>query len=275
MTISLTTRNDITLDVYESVAWEGKGVTLSDQAGRTMADARTAFERLMEHPEVVIYGVTSGYGQNAHLRFTPEERLAHARRGMGPPFASFGPALPERVVRGITLARLANFLDGYAAARPEVANAVAGMLDGGPMPYVPRDGHGGAGEITLLTPLFVEIMNTVEMREKDALCLVNGSPAGAALVADAALMARRRIELAEEVFALSAEALGMPLAHVDIALEKLWTDPFEITSLANLRRLLEGGGRAAQELPGAGQLPDIATDAGPAPPGRGGRPSGG
>ena len=89
MTISLTTRNDITLDVYESVAWEGKGVTLSDQAGRTMADARTAFERLMEHPDVVIYGVTSGYGQNAHLRFTPEERLAHARRGMGPPSNSF------------------------------------------------------------------------------------------------------------------------------------------------------------------------------------------
>ncbi len=251
MTITLTTRNDITLEIYEAVAWKGEAVDLSDAAIDKMTTCRAAFEGLIDQSDVVIYGVTSGYGQQAGLRFTPEERRAHARRGMGPPYVNFGPAFPERVARGIALARLANFIDGFAAVSPAVAQAVAAMLGGRVMPPVPRDGHGGAGEITILTPLFVDLMNEVELHEKDALCLVNGSPGGAALVADAVLSAARRIDLAEEVFALSAEALGMPLEHVDPTLETLWTDEYEAASVRNLRHLLADGaeGRRSYQAP--------------------------
>ena len=49
---------------------------------------------------------------------------------------AFGEPLPDRVVRAIVLARLANFVDGHAAVRAEVATEVAGML-GSPLPEVP------------------------------------------------------------------------------------------------------------------------------------------
>ena len=45
--------------------------------------------------------------------------------------------MPERVSRAIVFARLANFVEGHAAISPAIANGVAAMLDGGPLPVLP------------------------------------------------------------------------------------------------------------------------------------------
>ena len=74
MTITLNSRADFTLEAARRVAWGGEGVVLGEAAQRAMAEARTRFLRLIEEPEVIIYGVTSGYGQNARVRLAPEER---------------------------------------------------------------------------------------------------------------------------------------------------------------------------------------------------------
>jgi histidine ammonia-lyase len=62
------------------------------------------------------------------------------------------------------------------------------------------------------------------------------------LVADAALAARRRLDLAHRVFALSIEAFRAPLEHYDAALEALWGDPHEAAALRGLRGFLAGAG---------------------------------
>ena len=80
----------------------------------------------------------------AHLRFTPEERREHARKPPRAVAASFGEPLPERVSRGIVLARLANFAGGHAAIAPDLAEAVAALLDGGRLPPVPALGNGAS-----------------------------------------------------------------------------------------------------------------------------------
>ena len=83
------------------------------------------------------------------------------------------------------------------------------------MPSVPASGQGGAGEILALYPLFAELSTRFELEVKERGSLINGSPCAAALVADAALAARRRVRLAEQVFALSIEAFRAPLEHYD------------------------------------------------------------
>jgi histidine ammonia-lyase len=241
MTLVLETRRDITLDAFYRVAWQGEGVRFHDDARASMGRAREAFLRLLdEDPEIVIYGVTSGFGQMAHLRFTPEERRAHARRKPHATATSFGEALPERVVRGIVLARLANFAGGHAAITPALAEAVAAMLDGGPLPAVPALGNGCPGEILALGHLFAPLTRDIDLAEKDSNALVNGSPCASALIADAVLAARQRLALAVEVFALSIEALQAPLDHYDPVLEELWDDPHETGALRGLRAWLEG-----------------------------------
>lgn len=258
MTVVLETRRDITLDSFRRAAWQGEAVRLHDRAVAAIDGARRAFLSLLDSdPGVVVYGVTSGYGQMAHLRFTPEERRDHARRPPVATMTSFGEPLPERLARGMVLARLANFVEGHAAVSPDLARAVAGLLDGRPLPPVPALGNGCPGEIQALGHLFSGLYAEIEagrlapLGEKESLALVNGSPCAAALAADAALAARRRLSLAVAVFALSVEALKAPLEHYDAALDALWEDPGEGAALGLLRGWLDGAAaeRRAYQAP--------------------------
>jgi histidine ammonia-lyase len=242
MTLRLASRADFTLVNYCRSAWGGESVAFAEDAIARMAETRRQFLDLLDsEPTITIYGVTSGYGQHARLRLSPDERRLHARRPPYGSYVAFGPALPERVARGIVFARLANYVEGHAAISPALARAVAALLDGGALPKVSLAGQGGAGEILGLAPLFVGLAERFELGEKEALALINGSPCATALLADAALAGRRRLELAEEVFALSCEAMRAPHGHFAVELEELWGDPAEGATLARLRELMAGG----------------------------------
>ena len=241
MTVTINTRGDLTLQNCFRVAWQGEDVQLGDTARRAMAKARARFEQLIDDPDVVIYGVTSGYGQHAKVRLGPEERKAQAQRPPRPAAASWGDVVPDRVARALVFARLANFVEGHAAISPHIAEAVAGMLSGGPLPAVPARGQGGAGEILSLSHLFMELAKAHELGEKDVLSLINGSPAATALVADCALSARRRLDLAAKVVALAIEGFNAPLSPYDEALQELWNNPHDRWALERLQALIAGG----------------------------------
>jgi histidine ammonia-lyase len=244
MTLQIATRADLTLNNYREAAWRGRAVRIAPAAQRRIAECRAAFMRLIDgDPNVFIYGVTSGYGQDAKRRIPPEERLRHARK---PPFAAaaaFGPPLPERVARGIVFARLANYVEGHAAVTVGLAEAVAAMLDGERLPKVSSLGQGGAGEILGLAPLFVGLAQKFELAEKESLSLVNGSPCASALIADGAIAMACRLPLIEQVLALSAEAIKAPLEAYAPDFDGLWNDPHEAAALQSLRHLLAGGAR--------------------------------
>jgi histidine ammonia-lyase len=250
MTVVLSDRADLTLDAFRRVAWNGEDARLDADALRRIGAARTAFMALIEDGSITVYGVTSGFGDRARLQLTAEERAQQAReatdRGV-----SFGAALPERVTRGIVFARLANIVGGHAAVRPELASAVAELLDGRALPPVPSQGNGGSGEIIALGHLFRPLAETFELADKEGLALINGAPCAAALIADAALSAGNRLSLAYDAFALSVEAFRAPLEAYDEALESLWGDPHETAALRALRRRLEGAdpARASYQAP--------------------------
>lgn len=118
------------------------------------------------------------------------------------------------------------------------------------MPRVAAAGQGGAGEILALYPLFAELSKRFDLEVKERGSLINGSPCAAALIADAAIAGRRRLQLALETFALSIEAFRAPLEHYDAALDALWGDPDEAAVLRSLRLYLgELHGRRNYQAP--------------------------
>ncbi len=251
MTVVLNARSDVNLAAFYRVAWQREDVRIADAAMQRIAASRTSFLELIDKdPSVVIYGVTTAMGERASHRLTPEEREHHARMKPFPAATSFGDHLPDRVVRGIVLARLSNFIEGHSATTPRIAQAVAQMLDGSPMPPVAAAGQGGAGEILALYPLFAELSSHFELEVKERGSLINGAPCAAALIADAAIAGRRRLQLALQTFALSIEAIRAPLEHYDEALEALWGDRDEAAILRALRRYLStGGARRSYQAP--------------------------
>jgi histidine ammonia-lyase len=201
-------------------------------------------DRVSRDPQALIYGVTSAPGDAAAAVLNDEAESGRPSQLWTA--MSFGDPLPHRVVRAILVARLANFLDGHAAVRGRVAQAVADMLARPALPVVPAQSNGGSGEILALGSLFFELSTQMLLTPKERMALINGSPCAAALVADIALAVGRRIALTEAVFALVAEVSGAPDEHFAPELEELWGDEHEAAALHSVRTLLEGSNRVRQ-----------------------------
>ena len=252
MAITLNSRSDFTLENCRRVAWGGESVVIGEAAKAKMAKARTGFIELVAQPDITIYGVNTGYGHHAKQRLDAAAQQKHAAAPTFHRAASWGDALPERVVRAMVFARLTNFIEGHAAISPSVAAKVAAMLDGGPLPPVPARGQGGAGEIMSLSHLFCMLPEDTEIGPKDMLSLLNGSPAASALIADHSLAANGRLQIAAEVFALAAEAFNAPHGHFAAELEGYWNNPHDAKALSLLRSLMgpgHGGARRPYQAP--------------------------
>ena len=242
-------RTDITLALIHAVAWRGSPLEIAPEALALMDRAHEAFEglvaeRLRDDPQSLIYGVTSAPGDAAAAALDQQGRAGRPTRLWTA--MSFGEALPERVVRAIVVARLANFLEGHAAVRGQTAQAVADMLDAPELPAVAGESNGGSGEVLALGTLFYGLSERLSLTAKERMALINGSPCAAALIADVALAGRRRLELAESVFALVADVAGAPDEHYAVELEELWGDEHEAQALRSLRAMLEGSDRVRQ-----------------------------
>jgi histidine ammonia-lyase len=244
MTVLVDSRRDFTLENFRRVALGGEGVQIGPEARRTMAAARESFMALLDSDRTAfIYGTTTRAGIEVGRPLAPSEQRDYARSRRRNSSASFGGEadLDDHVVRGIVFARLANFVEGNAKTRPVIAERIAALLDG-PLPTVSLGGQDGPGEVLPL----LRLMNTIDgdFEEGEPMALVNGCPCAAALVADVALASRRRLRIAERVFALSIEAFHAPLDAYDEALEALWEDEDEVAALRALRESLAGASDA-------------------------------
>ena len=237
--IELDTRHDINLETYQRVAWEGEAARFSTAALARIEHARRSFLAYVEaHPTQRIYGANTRVGPGAKSVLTGEELEQQTQRRPGAAGVSFGEPLPPRVVRGVLLSRLANFIDGHSAVSLPVASAVVAMLDGRDLPVVPGRANGAAGEINALGHLFFDMTRDLPLGPKDNSALTNGAPCASALVADAVLCARRRLHLTTEVFALAIEAFKAPLEHYDRVLAACWGNPHDAAALDALAPLL-------------------------------------
>jgi histidine ammonia-lyase len=253
VTVTLARRADISLDAFARVAWEGEDVAVAPEALAVVARRREQLLALVAaDPTRKLYGVNVHAGDGSDRLMTEAEQRDYAR-GLHSA-TSFGEPLPRRVVRGILLARLANFIEGHAGVSPELVRLVAERLDGRALPPVPRLGNGGSGEILALGWLFGDVPPTLELGVKERMALINGAPCGPALLADAILCAQRTLAVAVDTFCLAVAAYGVSPAMYDERLEALWGDPSQSSALQAIRRRIAG----AAAPPGA--------DAHPQPP---------
>jgi histidine ammonia-lyase len=218
MTVVVNTRDDFTLANFRRVCYGGEPARLGHQARRAMT-----------------LGVRQGPAAGPHGHET-----ACQARWAAPSVGFPHGYLEAAVVRGILFARLASLVSGHAGVRAAIAERVAALLDG-PMPPVPLDSQVGTGEGRPLAHVLAGLRRD-DLHEGEEEALLGGAPCSAALVADAAVRARHRLEHAEAICALSIEGFRAPLGAYDEALDDLWGDAHEAAALRALRRDLDGAG---------------------------------
>jgi histidine ammonia-lyase len=252
MTVVVNHRNDFSLDNFRRVAFGREGVEIGPTARAAMAVARRGFLALLEQDRsAFIYGTTTRPGIEVSTPVPPERQREYARSFRAQTGLGFGGGChDEQIVRGMVFARLADFVEGHAKVRPEVADRVAAML-GSPLPCVPLHGQAGPGEVLPMLHL-MSAVEGLDLEEGEGMGLINGSPYSTAVLADTALRARHRLAHAELIFALSIDAFRAPLDAYDEALEYLWDDRHQVAALRSLRGHLAGAdasGRLTHQAP--------------------------
>jgi histidine ammonia-lyase len=236
MIVTLNSLEDFTLASFAAISRDGASARISDTALARIRERRTAFVRLIDTvPTPWIYNVT---GKSDGTTLDAHERRALSRRYIAAGAVLFidetrrREELPRRIVRGALFCRLANFIEGHAAVRAEVVLAVAAMIDTPFLPIMPRLGHGAAGEMSLLSHLFGDLIERMTLEEKEALALINGAPVAATLMADSLLSAGPLLLEIVGAVAAAIDAYPAPPEAYDPALASLWRNPHAAQALS-------------------------------------------
>jgi histidine ammonia-lyase len=269
-----------TPDDVVAVARDDARVELSGEALAAMAAARRVVDALAAAPDPV-YGVSTGFGALAVRHITPALRARLQRNIVRSHAAGMGPGVEREVVRALMFLRLRTVATGHTGVRPEVARAMADVLNAGITPVVPEFGSlGCSGDLAPLSHCALTLLGEgdaegpdgvvrpaaellaahgvapVELREKEGLALLNGTDGmlGMLLLACADLGAL--FTAADVTAALTLEALLGTDRVLAPALNALRPHPGQAASAANMRRVLAGSGLTGHHQDDAPRVQD-------------------
>lgn len=236
---------------------------LTDTARERIAAARAVIERAASG-DAPVYGVNTGFGNLADVRIGREDLETLQERLVLSHAAGTGEPLAEEEVRGMLLLRANTLSRGHSGVRVELVERLLAMLAAGVHPVVPSRGSVGAsGDLAPLAHLALPLigrgeallggerlpgaeamaragLSPLRLAVREGLGLINGTQAMTALLALAALEARRLVRIADLVGALSTDALRGTDTAFDARIHAVRPHPGQRASAANLARLLAG-----------------------------------
>jgi len=201
--------SSLTIEQVEAVARHGATVSVAEQARAKAQRSRDFLEKCVAD-DIAIYGVTTGIGEFARIRISPEQSAELSRRIIYSHSAGTGDPQPEDVVRAAMLLRANVLAAGYSGVRLSLMDTVIEMINKGVVPYIQEKGSvGTSGDLSPLSQ-FAEVaigegrawykgellpggeameragVKPTDLTFKEGLGLINGSQvmtAGAALLA--------------------------------------------------------------------------------------------
>ncbi|NUT48435.1 MAG: histidine ammonia-lyase [Saccharothrix sp.] len=252
-------------DAVVAVARHGRRVVLADHVLPAMARSRRRLDEVADHRPV--YGVSSGLGalSGTHVPVAQRERMQlHAIRSHA---AGAGPEVETEVVRAMMVLRLRTLASGRTGVRPELATALAGLLNAGITPVVHEHGSlGCSGDLAPLAHVALALIGEGEVRDasgalvpasraladagltpvrvaaKEGLALINGTEGMLGQLCLAAHDLAALFTVADLAAAMSVEALlGSPRAFLP-EVQAVRPHEGQASSAANILRVLAGSG---------------------------------
>ena len=200
--------NSLSIEQIHAVARRGAGVSVAPEALARVQRSRDFIERCVAEG-TAIYGVTTGIGEFARIKISPEQSAELQRRIIYSHSAGTGDPQPADVVRAAMLLRANVLAKGYSGVRVCLLDTVLEMINKDVVPYVNEKGSvGTSGDLSPLSQ-FAEValgegrawyrgellsgaeamkqagIQPTDLTYKEGLGLINGSQmmtAGAALL---------------------------------------------------------------------------------------------
>ncbi len=270
----------LTLDRFLAIVRDRAPVDLTPAARRAVASSRRAVERAVRE-RTPIYGITTGFGGLSH-HVIPSDRARELQLSLIRSHAAgAGPALPEEIVRGLTLLRLNSLAAGHSGVREEVLDRLSDVLNHGLVPWIPAQGSVGAsGDLAPLAHLALALLGEgafvvpatgtrenaadtlareriprLEPVEKEGVSLLNGTALMGSYLALGVADARSLLDAALIAAALSFDALKGQPTSLDERLGAIRNSPDHRAVARSLAALLDGSELAVTPEEWSGQDP--------------------
>ena len=248
-----------------AVAFEGRLVRLSEdpQWRAKLQKTRTIIEQSLSEGHK-IYGVSTGVGYSSGHTIDPDHTHEFAYQIIRQHGCGLGEMLSVEQGRAVVFARLVSLAKGYSAVRPELLEAMCGLLNRGVIPVIPSLGSVGAsGDLTPLSYLAAVLAGEREAYYRGSICpadqalheaglaihhfvpkeslaIMNGTAVMTALGTIVAARFERTLAACEAATALCAEVLfGRSQAFAAFAHE-LKHHPGQIAAAEAIRSALSG-----------------------------------
>ena len=253
----------LTFGEVEAVARDKEAVKLSDGAVERVRTSRMLLEGVLQG-DAPVYGVNTGFGRLAEVKIPRAEQRALQRNMVRSHAAGAGAPLPTEEVRAIILLRANTLARGQSGCRLVVVDRLLDLLNRGITPVVPETGSVGAsGDLAPLAHIALTLIGEgaaevdgsqedaadlladagiapLELLEKEAVALLNGTQATAGIGVLALCRFARALDTADVAGAMSLEGLrGTPDAFRP-EIHAARPHPGQIESARRLWALLQG-----------------------------------
>ena len=255
------TGDGLTIAELSAIARRRAEVTVAPDAVSRMARAAQALAAHLASGGPV-YGVTTGLGARVGEAIGDHGGFAEATlRGRA---VAVGEPLPAEIVRAAMAVRLAGLAAGGSGAGVDVAAGLAGLLNAGVHPVVPRVGSLGAADLCLLAHVGLVLIGDGEaeyggavmpgaqalraarlapvgLGPRDGLVICSSSAVSVGTAALALLDAQTVLDAAQISAALAMEAFRAGVAPIDPRVVAARPAPGQRWAADGLRALLAGG----------------------------------
>ncbi|MDR3672929.1 MAG: histidine ammonia-lyase [Holophaga sp.] len=239
----------------------GENVTLEPAAMARVVENRLVIQRILEEGRTV-YGINTGFGQFATVVIPPSQLAQLQLNLIRSHAAGVGEPLPKPQTRALMAARINCLLKAHSGIRPEAIQLLADCLNRGVLPVIPSQGSVGAsGDLAPLAHMALMLVGEGEawdgaevipggqalaragltpivLEAKEGLALINGTQVITAIGNLAVARLLDLVPLADEIAALSLEALRGTRAAFDPRIHEARPHPGQIRVAAHMREIL-------------------------------------
>ncbi|MFI6335005.1 histidine ammonia-lyase [Streptomyces sp. NPDC050535] len=248
---------------FVAVAHRGARVTLAHEVFPRLVRERAVVDDIVDR-HVPTYGLTTGLGSRSSYALPRAELTAFSVRTVRGRANAVGDPLPVPVVRAALLARVNGIASGGSGVRPEILDALVGLLNSRVHPVIPEVGSIGASDLCQMAHVGLAVigegraefsgevldgatalrragLTPVELGPKDGHVLCSASPLAAGNGALALHEAAAVLLLGQAVTALTFEGFRANTSPLDARVLDLRPAPGQSLAARELLALLSGG----------------------------------
>ncbi len=237
--------------------------SLSVAAQQRIRDNRSYLEDVIAQGGTY-YGINTGFGSLCNVRVQPEELELLQENLVCSHACGMGDEVPQEIVRLMLLLKVHGLSQGYSGVRPELVQRLADFYNHGITPVVYEQGSlGASGDLAPLAHLSLPILGKGEvwykgskmsaaaalkdaglepmpLAAKEGLALLNGTQFMSSYATWSLMAARRLMDWANVIGALSADAFMAKAEPFRHAIHRVRPHKGQITTAQKILTLLTG-----------------------------------